>query len=182
MYNRSYKEGEGMQKIYLVGFMGCGKSLIGRRLSYFLKMPYYDMDQEIVRRQGMSIPEIFERYGEAHFRKIETDFLREFRDEACIISTGGGVAMNAENRKIMRQTGLVFFLDAAFEDIYKRIRNDKNRPIVQSSTKEQLYELYQYRRPFYRQAGHIRVLTENRSVRQILDYIAFQVRRLKGGQ
>ena len=68
MYNRSYKEGEGMQKIYLVGFMGCGKSLIGRRLSFYLKLPYYDMDQEIVRRQGMTIPEIFERYGEAHFR------------------------------------------------------------------------------------------------------------------
>ena len=67
-----------MRKIYLVGFMGCGKSAIGRRLSYFLKMPYYDMDHEIVRQQGMTIPEIFEKYGEAHFRKIETDFLRNF--------------------------------------------------------------------------------------------------------
>lgn len=171
-----------MQKIYLVGFMGCGKSLIGRRLSFYLKIPYYDMDQEIVRRQGMTIPEIFQQHGEAYFRQIETDFLREFRDELCIISTGGGVAMNAENRKIMRQTGLVFFLDATFEDIYKRVRNDKNRPIVQSSTKEQLHELYQYRRPYYRQSAHIRVLTENRSVRQILDYVAFQVKRLKGAQ
>ena len=169
-----------MRKIYLVGFMGCGKSAIGRRLSYFLKMPYYDMDHEIVRQQGMTIPEIFEKYGEGRFREIETEFLENFRNEACIIATGGGVAMKEENRRIMRRTGLVFFLDATFEDIYMRIRNDKNRPIVQRSTKEELHELYQKRRKLYREVGHIQVLTENRSIRQIVEYIAFQVNRLKG--
>ena len=169
-----------MRKIYLVGFMGCGKSAIGRRLSYFLKMPYYDMDHEIVRQQGMSIPEIFEKFGEARFREIETEFLQNFRDEACIIATGGGVAVNEENRKIMRRTGLVFFLDARFDDIYMRIRNDKNRPIVQKSTERDLEELYNYRRKFYREAGHIQVLTAGRTLRQIVEYIAFQVNRLKG--
>ncbi|MGY3187401.1 shikimate kinase [Lysinibacillus sp. TE18511] len=169
-----------MRKIYLVGFMGCGKSALGRRLSYFLKMPYYDMDREIVRQQGMTIPQIFEEYGEARFREIETEFLENFRDEACIISTGGGVAVNAENRKIMRRSGLVFFLDATFEDIYKRIQHDPNRPIVQSSTKEELENLYHYRRKFYREAGHIQVLTESRTIRQILEYLVFQVKRLKG--
>lgn len=169
-----------MRKIYLVGFMGCGKSAIGRRLSYFLKMPYYDMDHEIVRQQGMSIPEIFEKFGEARFREIETEFLQNFRDEACIIATGGGVAVNEENRKIMRKSGLVFFLDAKFEDIYMRIRNDKNRPIVQKSTERDLEELYNSRRKFYREAGHIQVLTAGRTLRQIVEYIAFQVNRLKG--
>ncbi|MBD8521984.1 shikimate kinase [Lysinibacillus sp. FSL R7-0073] len=168
-----------MRKIYLVGFMGSGKSALGRRLSFLLKMPYYDMDHEIVRQQGMSIPQIFEKYGEAHFRKIETEFLKSFRDEACIISTGGGVAINAENRKIMRRSGLVFFLDASFEDIYKRVQHDPNRPIVQSSTKEELESLYHYRRKFYRDAGHIQVLTEGRTIRQILEYLVFQVKRLK---
>ncbi len=169
-----------MRKIYLVGFMGCGKSAIGRRLSYFLRLPYYDMDHEIVRQQGMSIPEIFEKYGEAHFRALETEFLLSFRDEACIIATGGGVAMSDENRGIMRRSGLVFFLDAAFEDIYVRIKNDKNRPIVQRSTKEELEQLYQTRRKFYRASGHIRVLTAGRTLRQIVEYIGFQVNRLKG--
>lgn len=169
-----------MRKIYLVGFMGSGKSAIGRRLSFKLKLPYYDMDKEIVRQQGMSIPEIFEKYGEAYFRQLETDFLKNFRDEECIISTGGGVAMNEENRKIMRRTGLVFFLDATFEDIYVRIRFDKNRPIVQRSTKEELQELYHSRRKYYRQAAHIQVKTENRSLRNIVEYIAYQVNRLKG--
>jgi len=169
-----------MRKIYLVGFMGSGKSALGRRLSYLLKMPYYDMDHEIVRQQGMTIPQIFEKYGEARFREIETEFLKNFRDEACIISTGGGVAINAENRKIMRRSGLVFFLDATFEDIYKRIQHDPNRPIVQSSTKEELEKLYHYRRRFYRETGHIQVLTEGRTLRQILEYLVFQVKRLKG--
>lgn len=168
-----------MRKIYLVGFMGCGKSVIGRRLSFYLKMPYYDMDREIVRQQGMTIPEIFEKFGEPYFRALETEFLRNFRNEACIISTGGGVSINEENRKIMRRTGLVFFLDATFEDIYTRIKNDKNRPIVQRSTKEELEQLFQTRRKFYRAAGHIRVLTEGRTIRQIVEYIAFQVNRLK---
>ncbi|QPQ30108.1 shikimate kinase [Lysinibacillus sp. JNUCC 51] len=171
-----------MRKIYLVGFMGSGKSALGRRLSYLLKMPYYDMDHEIVRQQGMTIPQIFEKYGEARFREIETEFLKKFRDEACIISTGGGVAINAENRKIMRRSGLVFFLDATFEDIYKRIQHDPNRPIVQSSTKEELEKLYHYRRRFYRETGHIQVLTEGRTLRQILEYLVFQVKRLKGEQ
>lgn len=67
------------------------------------------MDHEIVRQQGMSIPEIFEVYGEAYFRALETEFLLNFRDEACIIATGGGVAMSEENRKIMRHSGLVLF-------------------------------------------------------------------------
>lgn len=159
--------------------MGSGKSALGRRLSYLLKMPYYDMDHEIVRQQGMTIPQIFEKYGEARFREIETEFLKNFRNEACIISTGGGVAMNAENRKIMRRSGLVFFLDASFEDIYKRIQHDPNRPIVQSSTKEELESLYHYRRKFYRDVGHIQVLTEGRTIRQILEYLVFQVKRLK---
>ncbi|MFJ7405372.1 MULTISPECIES: shikimate kinase [unclassified Lysinibacillus] len=171
-----------MRKIYLVGFMGCGKSALGRRLSYLLKLPYYDMDHEIVRQQGMTIPQIFEKYGEARFREIETEFLKNFRDEACIISTGGGVAVNGENRKIMRRSGLVFFLDATFEDIYKRIQHDPNRPIVQSSTKEELEELYHYRRKFYRDAGHIQVLTEGRTIRHILEYLVFQVKRLKSEQ
>ncbi|MGE7665724.1 shikimate kinase [Ureibacillus composti] len=169
-----------MRKIYLVGFMGCGKSAIGRRLSYFLKMPYYDMDHEIVRLQGMSIPEIFEKFGEPYFRQLETEFLRNFRNEACIIATGGGVAMNEENRRIMRRTGLVFFLDATFDDIYTRIKNDKNRPIVQSSTREDLEQLFNNRRKFYRISGHIKVLTEGRTIRQIVEYIGFQVNRLKG--
>lgn len=169
-----------MGKVYLVGYMGSGKSAIGRRLSYYLRMPYYDMDKELVRREKMEIPDIFEQKGEAYFRNVETEFLRNFRDEFCIISTGGGVAINAENRKIMRQTGLVLFLDATFPDIWKRIHKDKNRPIVQRSTKKELEDLYYQRRRCYKSAAHITIRTEGRSLRQIVEYAAYQVNRLKG--
>lgn len=169
-----------MRKVYLVGYMGSGKSAIGKRLSYFLRMPYYDMDKEIVRREKMTIPEIFEQKGESYFRKVETDFLRNFRDEFCIISTGGGVAVNPENRKIMRETGLVLFLDATFPDIWKRIHKDKNRPIVQRSSKQELEDLFYQRRKYYKNAAHINVRTEGRSLRQIVEYAAFQIMRLKG--
>lgn len=168
-----------MKKIYLIGFMGSGKSAIGRRLSFSLKIPYYDMDQEIVKKMGMTIPEIFERYGESFFRQQEHEFLKTFRDEWCIVSTGGGVAVNPSNSKVMRQTGLVLFLDATFADIWKRIHRDVNRPIVQSSTKEELEALYTMRKRYYKATAHITVRTEGRSLRQITEYAAFQVNRLK---
>ncbi len=169
-----------MKKVYLIGFMGCGKSAIGKRLSFASKIPFYDMDSEIVKKTGMTIPQIFEHYGEEKFREMETEFLRTFRDEFCIIATGGGVAMREINQKIMRESGLVFFLNAPFRDIWRRIATDKNRPIVQRSTREDLEELYEKRKPFYLKGSHFKVETERRSLRDITSYITFQIERLKG--
>lgn len=169
-----------MKKVYLVGFMGCGKSAIGKRVSMYLKIPFYDMDTEISKKMNMSIPEIFEKYGEPAFRQMETEFLREFRDEFCIIATGGGVATNDENIRLMRESGLVIFLNAPFRDIWRRISTDKNRPIVQRSTKEEIAALYKARKPYYMKASHIRVQTKKRSLREITKYIAYQITRLKG--
>ncbi len=167
------------KRVYLVGYMGSGKSAIGKRLSFATKWPFYDMDDEIERKTGMAIPEIFERYGEAYFRDLETAFLRNLREDDCIIATGGGVAMREENRAIMRETGLVFFLNAPFRDIWRRIATDKNRPIVQSSTREELEQLYDKRKPHYLSASHIKVKTERRSLSDITTYIAFQMNRLQ---
>lgn len=169
-----------MKRIYLIGFMGCGKSAIGRRLSFLLKVPFYDMDKEIVRQTGMTIPEIFERYGESYFRELETEFLKNFHDDYCIISTGGGTTMRKINRKIMRETGLVLFLDAPFKEIWRRIHKDPNRPIVRRSTREEIEALYKSRYPHYKSAAHITIRTEFRTLRQITQYAAFQVIRLKG--
>ena len=148
-------------------------------LRFLLKIPYYDMDQEIVKKMGMTIPEIFERHGESFFRQQEHEFLKTFRDEWCIVSTGGGGAVNPSNSKLMRQTGLVLFLDATFADIWKRVHRDVNRPIVQSSTKEALEALYTMRKRHYKATAHITIRTEGRSLRQITEYAAFQVNRLK---
>lgn len=168
-----------MKRIYLVGFMGCGKSAVGRRLSFVLKLPFYDMDKEIVRLTGMEIPEIFERYGEEYFRDLETEFLQNFNHDNCIISTGGGVAMREKNRKIMRETGLVLFLDAPFREIWRRIHKDPNRPIVQKSTHDEIEAMFKKRYRNYKAAAHITIRTEFRTLRQITQYAAFQVNRLK---
>ncbi len=170
-----------MKRIYLVGFMGCGKSAVGRRLSFLLKMPYYDMDKEIARQMGMTVASIFESHGEAYFRELETQFLLTLKDEDCIVSTGGGVSMRDINRRIMRQTGLVLFLDAPFREIWRRIHKDPKRPIVVNSTKEQIEALYKTRYPQYKAVAHITIRTEFRTLRQITQYAAFQVNRLKGG-
>lgn len=169
-----------MKRIYLVGFMGCGKSAVGRRLSFLLKVPFYDMDKEIVRQTGMAIPEIFAQFGEEHFRDLETEFLKNFSHDNCIVSTGGGVSMREENRKIMRATGLVLFLDAPFREIWRRIHKDPNRPIVRNSTREEIEAMFKKRYRFYKEAAHITIRTEFRTLRQITQYAAFQVNRLKG--
>jgi shikimate kinase len=172
--------GDEMKKVYLVGYMGCGKSAIGKRLSFATKVPFYDMDHEIVKMTGLSIPQIFELHGEEYFRNLETEFLLTFRDEYCIIATGGGVAMRKVNREVMRKTGLVFFLNAPFRDIWRRISTDRNRPIVQRLSRSDLEGLFNVRKPLYLQSAHFKVETENRSLRDIVDYIAFQISRLKG--
>lgn len=169
-----------MNKVYLVGFMGCGKSAIGKRLSFFTKLPFYDMDHEIVQKTGMTIPQIFATYGEERFRDMETEFLQTFRDEKCIIATGGGVAMRKENRKLMRDSGLVFFLDAPFRDIWRRIATDKNRPIVQRSTRSEIEKLYLKRYDAYKESAHFVVQTRQRSLSKVTEYIAFQMERLAG--
>lgn len=168
-----------MKKVYLVGFMGSGKSAIGKRLSTFLNMPFYDMDAEIADMTGMTIPQIFETYGEEKFREMETDFLLRFQDEYCIIATGGGVAMREQNRRIMRETGLVFYLNSTFRDIWRRVSTDMNRPIVQRSSRQELDSLFQKRKPLYLQSAHFKVETTNRTLNEITQYIAFQILRLK---
>lgn len=168
-----------LKKVYLVGYMGCGKSAIGKRISFATKLPFYDMDTEIVKKMGMPIPEIFERYGEKYFRQLETEFLQTFRDEYCIIATGGGVPMSRVNREIMRSTGIVFFLNAPFRDIWRRIATDRNRPIVRRSSRNDLEALYNNRRPDYLSSAHFIVETERRSLRDITAYVAFQIGRLR---
>ena len=171
--------GDGMKRVYLVGFMGCGKSAVGRRLSFALKLPFYDMDKEIVRQTGKSIPEIFEEHGEEYFRALETEFLQNFKNDNCIISTGGGVAMSETNRKIMRETGLVLFLDAPFKEIWRRIHRDPNRPIIRKAKREDIEALFNSRYKNYKAAAHISIRTEYRTLRQITQFAAYQVKRLK---
>ncbi len=138
-----------MRSIYLCGFMGCGKSHIGRRLSKKLKMPFVDLDAYIVAKEKRSIPEIFQQSGEPYFRKLEAECLKEL-EGGYIVATGGGTLLNDSTAEYANAHGVTVFLDAIFPVCYGRIKNDSNRPLVVNNTREQLEEIFKKRRPVYR--------------------------------
>lgn len=138
-----------MKSIYLCGFMGCGKSHIGRRLSKRLNMPLIDLDEYIVEKEKRSIPEIFDQSGEPYFRQLEAECLKELSD-GYIVATGGGTLINETTAKYANEHGTTVFLDAIFPVCYGRIKNDVNRPLVMNNTKEQLEEIFNKRRSIYK--------------------------------
>ncbi len=138
-----------MSSVYLCGFMGCGKSHIGRMTARATGKNFVDLDRVIVEREGMTIPEIFEKYGEPHFRALEAQYIRELSDN-YIVATGGGALINDSTAEYARQSGLTVYINTAFEICYARIKNDKNRPLAAKSTKEQLMQLYSTRDQIYR--------------------------------
>lgn len=138
-----------MKNVYLCGFMGCGKSHIGRMLAKRLDRQFVDLDSYIEEKEGKPISRIFADEGEPYFREAEARYIREM-PENCIVATGGGAVINPDTAEAAAKTGTIVFLDAGFELCYRRIENDSRRPLVMSNTKEQLSELYQTRRAVYR--------------------------------
>lgn len=134
--------------IFLCGFMGCGKSTVGARLAKQLDCPFVDMDAYIEEQDGMCIPDIFEQYGEPHFRDLETQAIRELASRDGIIACGGGAMLREENAKIAAEHGTVVYLDVPFHICWRRI-SDSDRPIVRRSTREELEELYNKRQTIY---------------------------------
>ena len=144
------------KSIYLCGFMGCGKSYIGRLLAEDKGMPFVDLDSYIVEKEGRSIPEIFEQSGEPCFRQLEADCIKEL-DSGYVVATGGGALINENTAGFANEHGITVFLDAEFELCYERIRNDKNRPLVVNNTEEQLREIFEKRRKIYKAHSQVTV-------------------------
>lgn len=124
----------GVFVIYLVGFMGSGKSTVAAQLSYKLGMPYIEMDDEIEKEQGITISEMFATYGESFFREKETSFLRGISKEV-IVSTGGGVILSKDNRLLLK-SGTVIYLKAEWETIVQRLSEDTKRPLWKGDAQE----------------------------------------------
>lgn len=148
-----------MKSIYLCGFMGCGKTHIGRKLSKKLKMPFIDLDSYIVEKEKRSIPEIFEQSGEPYFRNLEAECLKELKD-GYIVATGGGTLINDDTAKFANAHGITVFLDARFPVCYGRIKDDQNRPLVVNNTREQLYKIFLKRRSIYKRNSAVAVKAE----------------------
>lgn len=164
----------GKMNIVLIGFMGCGKSTIGVKLSYFMKQPLIDTDKQIERKAGCSINEIFAKQGEECFRRMETEYLEKLLQEkgSFILSTGGGLPMREENAKLLKQIGKVVLLRVDADTVYERLKNDTTRPLLQGDNpKAKIEELLTYREPFYEACADVIVDVEGKSFREILEEI-----------
>lgn len=139
------------RRLYLVGFMGCGKSTVGRRLAERLGAPFVDLDDEIERTSGKTVRAIFEESGEAGFRRLESEFLAATESlPAAVVATGGGCFTLEENRRSIGARGLAVFLDVTLDSVQARLKGKTDRPLFVSE--EQLAGLFAARAPFYRMA------------------------------
>lgn len=140
--------------VVLVGMMGAGKTAVGRALAATLDVPFLDSDAEIVSAANMSIPEIFERDGEAFFRARESEVIaRLLEGPPCILSTGGGAFLAERNRTMISQHGVSVCLQASLELIWSRVRNKETRPLLRTvNPYETLRDLYETRAGIYAKA------------------------------
>lgn len=153
------------ENIFLIGFMGAGKSTIAKALCKELQMQLVEMDARIVEEQGMSINDIFAQYGEDHFRDIESQLILTLGEEGnTIVSCGGGVVVRPQNIEFMKKSGKVVFLSATPETIYERVKNSTDRPILNGHMNvEYIAELMEKRRALYEAAADIRIDTDGKS-------------------
>jgi shikimate kinase len=155
-------------RIYLTGFMGAGKTTVGRHLADLMGLPFVDLDCEIEARSGLSVREIFERHGEGEFRRLEHEaLLEQARGPSVVVATGGGTIAQGASRETMRHSGVSVWLHPPFAVILGRIgaRGKADRPLFQDEV--QAWELYRQRLPAY-EAADLRVEVHQReSAREV---------------
>lgn len=160
-----------MGNVILIGFMGCGKSTVGLKLSYRLRKPVIDTDKEIEREEKRSIADIFAADGEPYFRERETLYLQKLIGTAGsqIISAGGGLPMREVNRKLLRKLGRVVYLRAQAETIYERLKDDTTRPLLQGKDpQETIRTLMAQRERNYELAADVIVDVDGKDFEQII--------------
>ena len=163
--------------IALIGFMGTGKTSVGRLVAEQLHFDYLDTDEVIQSRTGRTITEIFSTDGEAAFRKMEQELVGELAARTkTVIATGGGLPMNPQNLVSLKTHALVVCLWASPEKIWERVKNQTHRPLLHDADpQKKIRELLAAREPFYRQAD-VLLNTELRSVREVTQKVAHQFR------
>lgn len=161
-----------MKNIVLTGFMGTGKTEVGRILSRKLGYSLVDADAEIEKEQGMTITAIFKQYGEPKFRDIESNVIKRLSEmKNAIISTGGGAVLRQENMDNLRKNGVIVCLTASPETILKRTSNNNDRPLLQvENPLQKIRELLEFRRPYYEKAD-IMIDTEGKSPLEVAEEI-----------
>jgi shikimate kinase len=163
--------------ISLVGLPGSGKTTVGRQLARRLQIAFVDSDHVIETRLGCSIREFFEREGEQRFRDIEQEEIDKLtqRDD-CVVSTGGGAVLREPNRQHLRERSSVVYLKSSPEELFRRLRHDQNRPLLQvADPLAKMRDLFAQRDPLYRETAHFVMETGRPSVATLVNMIVMQL-------
>lgn len=162
--------------ISLVGLPGSGKSTVGRQLARRLQLPFADSDHVIEQRLGCPIRDFFEREGEERFRDVEEQVLDELTRQSGVLSTGGGAVLRPGNREHLRSRGKVVYLKSTPEELFRRLRHDTQRPLLQvDDPLQRLRDLYAARDPLYRETAHFIIETGRPSVATLVNMIVMQL-------
>lgn len=158
----------------LIGFMGAGKTTVGRCLSGKTGYPLLDTDRLIEEQAGMTVSRIFKVFGEEEFRRLETETVKSLLDREgdWVLSVGGGLPLREENRELLRRAGKVIYLKARPDTVLDRLKGDTTRPLLQGGdVRERVESLMGFRGPVYESAAHMTVDTDGRSPEDISDEI-----------
>ncbi len=163
--------------IALIGLPGSGKSTVGRQLARRLQLRFSDSDHVIEQQLGCSIREYFEREGEDRFRDVEEAVIdRLTQNPKCVLSTGGGVVLRPANRQHLHERGRVVYLNSSPDELFRRLRHDVNRPLLQvADPLGRLRDLHALRDPLYRETAHFIIETGRPSVAILVNMIAMQL-------
>lgn len=165
-----------------IGFMGSGKSTVGKIVARKLRFQFLDTDKIVAERARMTIPEIFEHHGEPHFRERETAVLESLLGvRRHVFATGGGIVTEPRNLPILRRLGLVVLLKADSEEIYRRVSRNTERPLLQvENPRERVFDLMAERQPLYEQAAQFQVDSTTLRHEEVADLIINEARRVFG--
>ncbi|MBN1683404.1 shikimate kinase [Candidatus Bathyarchaeota archaeon] len=163
--------------LVLFGFMGVGKSTVGKLLALKIHYPFIDLDSEIVKEVGKSISEIFNIYGESGFRKIEKDKILEISTlDKHVIALGGGAVLDYDNVKNLRNQSILIHLTAKSEEVLHRLRNDDSRPLLQKGDKiNNINLLLKERTKIYQKIADFSIITDNKTPEEVTSEIIFKV-------
>ena len=163
-----------MKSIVLMGFMGAGKTTIGKKLAKALECEFIDTDEWIEKEKGRKISDIFAEDGEAVFRDMETDLLKRLqgREEKFVLSIGGGMPVREQNRALLRNLGIVIYLKTSKEEIIRRVSGNKNRPLLQGGDlEEKVTNLMNAREQIYVETAHVEVITDRKNPSEVVENI-----------
>lgn len=172
-----------MNNIILIGYMGSGKTSVGKLLAKTCKYQFCDTDEIIEKNEGERISEIFEAKGESHFRMLETQTLEQLQGKMkrCVLSTGGGMPCSEVNAGLLKSIGTVFYLKVSKDIVLGRLQGDTTRPLLQNGDlEEKVEQMLKLRDPLYERAADVIIQTDTMSVKEIVNEVMKQVEQING--